>query len=52
MTDEDDISSGEEDTAAEDVGISAMNKKKAQLAAYEEPDDEEKEIIEDHVEDG
>ena len=47
ITDEEDndISSGDEDTAAEDVGISAMNKKQSQLATYEEPDEEEREII-------
>lgn len=47
ITDEEDIdvSSGEEDMGAEDVGISALNKKQMQLAAYEEPDDGEREII-------
>ena len=50
--DEDDASSGEEDTAAEDVGISALNKKQTQLATYEEPDDEEREIIQQDVENG
>ena len=49
---EDDVSSGEEDTAAEDVGISALNKKQTQLATYEEPDDEEREIIQQDVENG
>ena len=49
---DDDISSGEEDTAAEDVGISALNKKQTQLATYEEPDDDEREIIQRDVENG
>lgn len=49
---DDDVSSGEEDTAAEDVGISALNKKQTQLATYEEPDDDEREIIQHDVEKG
>ena len=54
LTDEEDndISSGEEDTAAEDVGISALSKKQTQLASYEEPDEEEREIIQHDEEDG
>ena len=54
ITDEEDndISSGDEDTAAEDVGISAMNKKQTQLATYEEPDEEEREIIQHNGRDG
>lgn len=54
LTDEgdDDVSSGDEDTAAEDVGISALSKKQSQLATYEEPDEEEREIIQHDEEDG
>lgn len=49
--DDDDISSEEEDaTTAEDVGISALNKKQMQPVNYEEPDDEEREMIQDHGE--